>query len=91
VRRRGDYVRQIPKPHVSNENIERVQWAIRAIQESIEEAVGGKKSYDFRTPIDEIHVVFDEVNPERIMVNFQLRGMANQLFPILLDGEDDET
>lgn len=88
---RTDYVRRVPRPFVSDENIERVQHSIRAIQESIEEAVRSKKAYDFRTPIEKVTVTFDDVNSKRIMVSFELRGIANQVFPILIDGEDDAT
>lgn len=76
---------------MSQANIKLVQYAVRAIQESIQEAVKGEKAYDFRTLIEQITVTFDDCNPKRIMVNFELKGMANQVFPILLDGEKDET
>ncbi len=52
------------------------------------EALAGTKTYDMRTPIEEVKITFDDQNPKFLMVSVQCRGMANQPFTILLDEDE---
>ncbi len=74
---------------MTQDNIKRIGNVCQAISESISEAVNGNKTYDFRTPIEQVSVAIDDEDPKLLMVNIQCRGMHNQTFSISLHEDKD--
>jgi hypothetical protein len=51
--------------------------------------IEGKKSYDFRTPINTVTVEFDEDDKELMHVFFQCTAQPVQVFKVWLDHDED--